>query len=298
MTTLWMLVAGAGAGAGVWMIITGLRPATPTLTAVLAHLNQTPGHTTVRRVPVEERLGRRATGLVNPRRLVWRHDQLTVDLAVTDRTLTGHVGTKLAAALIGIVTVGAIGGILEFGGFAVGVVVPAWAALAAGAAGFAAPDVIVARHAARSRARLRATMTVFADIVELGLAGGYGIATAVTLAASVLDGPGGAAIRSALGDAERAGVTPWDALDDLGHQWGLVELSEAAATVSLAGGAGARIRATLTARSQSLRAAGQAELKAQARAATAQSVIPVALLAMATLALVAWPYLARLALPN
>ena len=41
-----------------------------------------------------------------------------------------------------------------------------------------------------------------------------------------------------------------------------------------------------------------AETKAAARAATAQAVLPVALLAVATLTLVAWPYLARIALPH
>jgi Flp pilus assembly protein TadB len=150
-------------------------------------------------------------------------------------------------------------------------------------------------EANRKRRELRCVLSMFLDCVDVGLAGGYGPSTALDVAASAVAGPAGMAIRGALGGANRAGKTPWSALAELGSRWGLDELVDIAGTVSL-GEAGARIRQSLSARSQSLRAGVQADLAAEAKAATIHSVLPLALLAMGTVVLVAWPYLARIAL--
>jgi len=60
-------------------------------------------------------------------------------------------------------------------------------------------------------------------------------------------------LRRALDGARLARETPWSALGRLGTELGIGELSELAASVSLAGTEGAKVRASLAAKAASLR---------------------------------------------
>jgi Flp pilus assembly protein TadB len=302
MTAVMAAVFGVGIGAGMWLVVTGLFPARPTLRTVVAYLDGGPGPRSARIAPpaprreLDQLVGDLSLRVVEPQRLLLDTKKTAANLAVMDRSIESHVGTKVAAAVMGLLVAGSIGGILELTGLLSGFQIPALVGLALAGGLFVLPDVSLAQEAKARRGELRSVLSMFLDCVELGLAGGYGPATALDVAASKVSGSAGVAVRAALAGAFRDGKPPWSALEELGQRWGLEELVETAGTVSLGDG-GARIRQSLTARSKSLRSAVQADLRAKAKAATIRSVMPLALLGMATLVLVAYPYLARLVIP-
>ena len=123
-------------------------------------------------------------------------------------------------------------------------------------------------EAAERRAEFRHALSSFLDLVVIVLAAGGGVQSALALAAS---GGGGWAF-DRLGDALAASrltrETPWAALGRLGTELGVVELEELAATMSLAGTEGARVRDSLIAKAASLRTheLARAEAEAQAQA--------------------------------
>ena len=302
MNVLWVAVLGAGAGAGLYLAGTGLLPARVPLAAVLAQLHSPALAQAPRaaRVPWAERVGR-LVGQVTPADhlvLGRQRSRVAAGLRLLDRSIEAHVGVKIGYAVVGTLWVGAITAVLEAGGVAVAPVLPVWLALAAGAGLFCLPDAQVLHKAARRRREFRTSLSMFVDVVELALSSGYGLPSAVQLGAQVLAGWAGPAIRTSLAAAERDGRGPWQALEALGRERGLVELVETASALSQAGTAGAPIRESLRARTQALQTVVHTDLKSQAQAATTHAVIPLALLAMATLLLVAWPMLANLALPK
>ena len=82
-------------------------------------------------------------------------------------------------------------------------------------------------------------------------------------------------MRTALRRAELTGRTPWDLFDELGVTLGIDELRELAASVALAGGQGAKIRQSLSAKADALRAQLAAELEAAAEDRTEKMIVPV-----------------------
>jgi hypothetical protein len=99
---------------------------------------------------------------------------------------------------------------------------------------------------------------------------------------------------SALVLAQDSGETPWDALDRLGRELGLNELTELAAAVGLAGTEGARIRATLAAKAGSIRRHNLASAESEANAVTERLFLPGVFLLVGFLAFVAYPAVARI----
>jgi tight adherence protein C len=302
MTSVLVVLVGLGAGCGLCLLAAGLFPSRPSLRSIEGYLQgaetaNTPVARRSERVSLDERVGRVSSRLVEPKRLLWHGGQVRSDLAVLDRSLETHLGSKVGSAVMGLVTVGAIGALLQLFGLSVGVQIPALLALGFATLLFFVPDLALVKQAKERRSELRSVLAMFLDCVELGLAGGYGPATALDVAASAVAGTAGMALRATLGEAARSGQTPWAALEELGRRWGLVDLVETAGTVAL-GDSGARIRQSLAARSQSLRAAVNAETQAQAQAASIHAVVPLGLLALGTLILVAYPYVARLTIPR
>jgi Flp pilus assembly protein TadB len=81
---------------------------------------------------------------------------------------------------------------------------------------------------------------------------------------------------------------------ELGERLEVSELTELAASVSLAGTHGARIRASLAAKADALRGHQQAEVEAEAEAATERMTIPVAVLLFGFLVFIAYPALIQI----
>jgi len=144
-----------------------------------------------------------------------------------------------------------------------------------GLAGFVWPDLGLSEQIERRRRDFRHSLSAYLDLVTIILAGGGGLETALQTAADLGDGWAFAEIRAVLRKARLTNRTPWKVFDELGEELGVTELRELAASAHLAGDQGARIRASLAAKADSMRATQTAVIEAQAETATEKMLLPV-----------------------
>ncbi|MGA2830808.1 MAG: type II secretion system F family protein, partial [Streptosporangiaceae bacterium] len=100
-------------------------------------------------------------------------------------------------------------------------------------------------------------------------------------------------LRGALQAAQLTRRPPWQLLGQLGDDLGLAELSELAASVTLAGTEGARVRASLAAKAAGLRTRQLADAETAAQAATERMSLPLVLLFAGFLLLIGYPAVVR-----
>lgn len=286
-----VLLAGAGVGAGLWLI---WRAATarPSLGEVAAAMAGEGRPVTAPAVPASEaleaRLVRRfiaalaGVGLDPNRR--------AADLRVTGRTVEQFTLLKLATALGGVLFATVLVGLL----FAAPPIVALFLAVVLGAGGWLLPEVTLSGEAREARKAFRHALGSFLDLVNLIEAAGAGPETALYSAAEAGDGPAFAAVRGALDLARHSRRSVWSTLGDLGHDLQVSELSEFAASLALTEDQGARIRQTLAAKADAMRAQQIAEARADSEAATERMTIPVVLLLFAFLILIAYPAVAAI----
>ena len=98
----------------------------------------------------------------------------------------------------------------------------------------------------------------------IATAGGAGVEAALTYAAATGQGPV-RPVRQALETAQLTRQPPWQTLGQLGTELGVAELTELAASITLAGTEGAKVRASLAAKSAAMRARQLAEAEAAPR---------------------------------
>ena len=277
------LACGAGVGAGLWLVVRGLFPPRPTLAQTLAQLRRVPDPALlVTAEPdggIAARLGQPVARLLGRSDARWLvPGKVRQDLAVLGRSHERHLAEKATLALVGLLVAPAVTVLLALGGVHLSVVVPVWASLVLAAGGFFLPDLGIRTEAARRRTDFRHALSSFLDLVVVALAGGGGVETALSDAASVGNGWAFDNLRQALDQARLARETPWAALGRLGHQLGVDELTELAASVALAGTEGAKVRASLAAKATSLRTHQLAEAETADQAATERMALPVVLL--------------------
>jgi len=277
MTMLAVMTAGAGIGLGVFLGFRAVFPRPMPLQRALADLERP------RRALVEpetmpagmsDRFGKiavqifEATGLVDLGALRRR-------LRALGKPLEAHAYAKMLGGLAGLGIPVMFSLVLAAGGVTVA---PAWiAALAVGLglAGFLWPDLGLSERIERRRRDFRHSLSAYLDLVTIILAGGGGLETALQTSADLGDGWAFTEIRAALRKARLTNRTPWEVFDELGQELGVDELRELAAAAHLAGDQGARIRASLAAKADSMRAAQTATIEAQAEAATEKMLLPV-----------------------
>jgi Flp pilus assembly protein TadB len=165
-------------------------------------------------------------------------------------------------------------------------------ALATAIAGFVLPDVIVRRAAVARRDGFRHALSSYLDLVNVVLAGGAGIETALRAAADAGDGWAFTELRAALDRAQFTRVSPWDVFNDMGDELGIPELSELSASARLAGEQGARVKSSLVAKAASLRGHEMARIEAAAQSASERMAIPTVLLFTAFIVFIGYPALA------
>ena len=288
------LVCGAGVGAGLLLIVRGLYPPRPSLAQALAQLRRLPEPAPVIAPEADggfsARLGRPAADALVRAGAGWLLPAaVRRDLAVLGRSPERHLAEKVTLALVGLLFVPAVAALLLLGGAHLPVVVPLWASLIFAVAGFVLPDLGIHADAGRRRRDFRHALSSFLDLVVVALAGGGGVETALGDAASVGAGWAFAYLRRALDHARLARETPWAALGRLGNELGVGELSELAASVSLAGTEGAKVRASLAAKATSLRTHELAEAETADQAATERMSLPVVLLFAGFLVFLGYP---------
>lgn len=277
---------GAGMGLGALLVWRGLAPRPAPLGRVLGSLDR----------PVSAATPSFASGsgaAPVARRLL---EACGVELARRDRSL--HLAGRTAERhaldkIVGLLGGGGGGLLLVTGAALAGIMLPGplsvFAVLAFAAAGFVLPDLALTEEAARRRRAFRHALSAYLDLVNVILAGGGGIETALHAAAEAGDGWSFSLIRRSLDRARLTGRSPWEVFADLGRELDISELAELSASVSLAGSHGARIRQSLAAKADNLRGHQVAETEAAAEAATERMTIPVAVLLFGFLVFIAYP---------
>jgi Flp pilus assembly protein TadB len=204
-----------------------------------------------------------------------------------------HASEKLALGLFGLVLAPATVAALGFGGVSVGWAVPVWASILFASVGFFAPDLGVHAEAERRRRDFRHALASFLDLVVIALAGGAGVEGALQDASDTGSGWAFTRIRQSLEDARVRREPPWVSLGALGDELGVDELGELAASASLAGKEGAKVRASLAAKAASIRSHQLAEAETEAQSATERMSLPVVLLFAGFLIFVGYPAVAH-----
>jgi Flp pilus assembly protein TadB len=215
------------------------------------------------------------------------------DLAVLDRSPERHLAEKLTLALVGLLFGPALAALLFLGGAHLSLTVPLWTSLSLMVGGFVVPDLGIRADAGRRRRDFRHALGSFLDLVVVALAGGGGVETALSDAASIGNSWAFALMRRALDGARLARETPWSALGRLGTELGIGELSELAASVALAGTEGAKVRASLAAKAASLRTHELAEAETADQSATERMSLPIVMLFAGFLFFIGFPAVER-----
>jgi len=250
------LLAGAGVGVGLMLLVAGWRPAAPTVASVLAELDAARWSPPPAQAS-DERSGvlRRLTGWLvrHGGDRSWSSPSLRADLAVLDDDVESLLTRKVTGGLVGVLVPPAVAVALSAVGTGVPVRVPVWAALTAGAVAFLLPDVRLRQTATARRRSFRTAMSGYLDLVAMRIASGAGLAEALSDAANVGPGFAFASLRATLLDARTDGLTPAAALRRLGEQLVLPDLVDTATRLSLVDSSGAQAARSLQAQAASLR---------------------------------------------
>jgi Flp pilus assembly protein TadB len=296
------LIAGAGVGLGIVLIVSGLVPSRLPLAVAAARLHE-PRPTVAPAVGAVGGASRAADAAIS--RLL--HDvasaaglqrtlprSTTADLRVTGDSLDAHVASRMLCAIVGFGLVPATGALMWAGGTTLPMAIPGITGPLLGVAGYFVPTLTLRSRAEERRRSFRHALSSFLDLVSVSLAGGAGVETA--LQRSVETGQGWAydELRHALLTSNLLGNTPWAGLDELGVELGVIELRELAASVALAGEDGARVRASIAAKARALRSRSLTDTEADAEAATERMSLPIVVLMAGFMVFVVSPAIFRI----
>jgi tight adherence protein C len=230
------------------------------------------------------------TGLVRiAEQLGLRFGTVSADLRLTGRSLEQHLAQKVVLAVFGLAMPALLGVLWQVMGLGVSFTIPLALGLVLMVLFFFAPDLSLRSEANERRKAFRHSLGSFLDLVVISLAGGAGVESALKDAATIGDGWAYAQLRAALEVTALTGETPWAALARLGAEVGVPELEELAASISLAGTEGARVRDSLAVKASSLRDHALAEAEAEAQSRTERMAVPTVLLFLGFLILIGYP---------
>lgn len=296
-----VFLAGAAVGLGIHLLSRGLLPPRPTLAERVGSLLEArPGPPSVEpprprglQARVERRLGLLLVGVFATAGADPRSRARQQDLRITALRVESLMAEKAMLALTG-----ATFPFLLTAGLALGDIHPPLpltvgpAALLA-AAGFILPDAILRQRARERRESFRYALSAFLDLVSISLAGGGLVQGSMQDAVSVGRGWAFDEFRRPLGATRTSGHPPWEDLGRLGDELGVPELEELAASLTLAGAEGARVRQSLMAKAESLRQRRMTDAEGQANQSSEKMVLPLVLLGLAFLLFLGYPALSR-----
>lgn len=287
------LLWGAGLGVGLWALVVYVFPPRPPLRALVDRLHATPAPPPILTADSDDwalRVGRpfikplAALGLPNRK--------LRNDLAVTGKSIEHHLAEKAMLALTGLLLPILMQLLLVVADVSLGWEVPAVASLLFALGGFLLPDISVRQEAERRRSTFRHALSAYLNLIRVLLAGGAGVDGALSDAVGIGKGWAFQQLRRALVTAKLTRTTPWSTLGQLGTELDVHQLSELAASVSLAGTEGARVRASLAAKAAALRTRELTDAEGEAQAATERMSLPVVMMFGGFLIFIGFPALA------
>jgi Flp pilus assembly protein TadB len=237
---------------------------------------------------VSAELRRRLGSLGTKSRLV--ASDRAVRLHASDLAIVGWTPTDLVTRQLLGVVVGSLGAVVV-GSVMGDAAIVATVLVVGGAVGFLIPSSMLRTRAKVRRRSFVHAFSAYLDLVNVLLAGGAGIETALIAAAEAGDGWAFGTLRSCLVKARLSRRSPWHELRVLGTRWGIDEVVEVAGSMNLSGEHGARIRNSLGARADSMRARQVAEIEALAQSATERMGVPVMMLFVGFMVLLGYPAL-------
>jgi Flp pilus assembly protein TadB len=161
--------------------------------------------------------------------------------------------------------------------------------MAASVAGYAQPIRSIKKKAKSLRRDMSAALAAYLDLVNVLIAGGAGMETALLAASEAGDGWCFEEFRLALARASSSRRSFWDELRVLGESKGVDALVDVAHSVQLAGEHGARVRQSLQSKAASLRARNLATIEYEAQQSTEQMGIPIVMLFVGFIILIGYP---------
>lgn len=283
-----VLVFGALFGAGMLLVLTAqpVGAPRPSLARRLVALAPEPGPDRVRGSgqvfrtrlfeeslrPALERCGEGIARLLG---------RLGLDLKATEERLRAvgdrdglalFEGQKLAGALIGFSFLPAAES------FGLAPVTPVWVWLAAAAAGFLLPDVMLKRRAEARRRRMREDLVHFAELVALAVSAGLGVEGAVDEAVGSGEGPLFDELRRLLREGRLRGESASATISRVPAEVGLADAESLAAAIRAAADHGTAITQALRAQARALRERRRLELVEASERAQVRMLLPVGLL--------------------
>lgn len=266
-------LTGALAGLGVFLLVRALAPGRKGAVASVAeidalraraatHHSGTGPEPTGRLGAVRARVGARVAELYL--RQGWELRSLRSDLDVLERGWENFLATKVLLGAAGLFFGPFLFSVVWLIGFGRSPLIPLWLALFFAAVFFMLPDLEVRRDAAAKRRDLRRVVGAYLDLVAMNLAGGRGLPEALKAASEVSDGWALRRIRDTLADARITGQSQWAALGDLGVRLGVDELKDLSASLALVADDGAKVRASLSSRAETMRHRELAEIEGSA----------------------------------
>lgn len=280
-------------GAGLVAMVVALIPAQPDLRSALSRLNPTrpavitaPGGETDSNRTLEARLG----WFVD--RYLTRWVPLRVpeaDLRILGLSRQQFYGRKATAALVGFLLPYPAVIMSAVAGVTLPIAIPVAVGLGLALALSFIPDADVRSRTDSARGEFAMALAAYLDLVALERASGQGAVSALESAATAGDSWVFRRLREELARARFAGVTPWDALQQLAKELRLPELANLADIMRQAGESGASIYKHLRARAQSIRAAQLAADLAESKARTERMTMPQAATTFVGLSVLAAP---------
>ena len=287
---LYLMTAGAVFGLGIALLLRWAVPTSPTLAEALAALNRPPVKAPILAADGggwAARLGAPMGRMLAAANLPGA--KISRDLAVLERAPQRHLAEKAVLAISGLIFAPVAWTVLAVLGLPLPWVIPVWGALGLAAAGFYVPDLSVRQEAQGRREEFRHALTAYLDLVVISLSGCAGVEAALGEAARVGEGWAFATIRRALAAARLSRTAPWTTLRQLGEELDVPALQELAASLSLAGSEGAKVRASLTSKAGGLRTAALTDADAASQQATERMSLPVIVMFAGFMLFIAYP---------
>ncbi len=291
------VMLGGFIGFGLFVIIRALVPSRPGAAARVARIDALRargqfGAAPVRSRSPRDRLGWQLTEFYARRG--WEQRSVRADLKLLERSWQQFLVTKVGLAAAGFMIGPLLFGVTWLWGLHLTPLVPLWLALGFAGLFFVLPDLEVRRDATAKREDFRRVVAAYLDLVAMNLAGGRGLPEALMSAAEISDGWALRRLRDCLTDARLAGVPQWTALGELGTELGVRELTDLGAALNLVADDGAKVRASLTSRAETMRRREIAEMEGKAGARSQSMLVAQLLLAAGFLVFILYPATVRI----
>jgi Flp pilus assembly protein TadB len=294
---MWSEIAvGALFGLGLFAVIWALIPYRPGAAAQVARIDALRAMGQFGATPqpsnFRERVGARLADFYARRG--WEYRSVRADLAILERPWQQFLATKLALGAAGLLFGPMVFGAAALLGLRLTLLVPIWLALGFAALFFMLPDLEVRRDAAAKRTDMRRVVAAYLDLVSMNLAGGRGLPEALMSAAEVGDGWALRTVRRRLTDARLAGTAQWTALGRLGTELGIRELTDLGSALTLVADDGAKVRASLASRSETMRHRELSEMEGRAGARSQSMLVAQLLLCAGFMVFILYPAVVRI----